>query len=378
MDAILLLILLAQNVIIKKLKSIVLFGNGFNKLLASLVRNYPEVNKPKDLKTDLATISNNINDVAGLWERFKDAFPKIKRSHPNLCDEQILCLLNELSNEEFFKEVIPKDKIEELAGRVDTARKNSLREVASDFKRFEDISGNKVIRKLFPCFGIGFDNMLNYNEVEELFICTTNYDGILDTLLTSPVRINGTNFIYPDCFGRSNIEGHLKLNEYMLRNVKRCMVHLHGSYKFTKRGSSTYKLTGDIFNEEPVLVFNNPFLKEKEILEDQVLSIYYRALTERLKGYNRLVIIGNSFRNEPHLKELISQHFNRIGTEVIVCSLNPEEVANELKDCYQKEIFQFTTKSIENEKQLIDLLYHLFMPDIMNSNLCLNNRGLVA
>ncbi|RIJ37557.1 hypothetical protein [Pontibacter oryzae] len=360
------------------MKSIILFGNGFNKLLANLVNNYPTEKIPKALGTDLKTISNNINDIAGLWERFKYAFPKIKQSHPYLCDEQILCLLNDLANEELFKEVIPTDKIEELTGKVNIARKNSLKEVATDFKRFENISGNKVIRRLFPHFGVGFENMLNNNEVEEAFICTTNYDGILDTLLTGPIKNNGTSFIYPDCFGLSNIEGHLKLNESRLKIVKRCMVHLHGSYKFTKYKNNTYKITGDIFNEEPVLIFNNPFLKEQEILNDQVLSAYYKTLTERLKSYDRLVIIGNSFRYEPHIKELISKHFDRSRTELVVCSLNPEEVAKELQEHYRKEIYQFSTKDVWCEKQLLHLLNQLFAPNIMNSNMCINSTGLVA
>jgi hypothetical protein len=353
-------------------------GNGFNKLLANIVRHYPAEKVPKDIKTDLFTIANNIDDVAGLWERFKHAFPRIKQSHPNLCDEQILYLLDQLSDEEIFKEVIPKDKIEELFGRVDTARKNSLKNVALDFKRFENISGNRVIRKLFPLLGCGFESALNNNGVEELYICTTNYDGILDTLLTRPTRVNNTNFIFPDGFGGSNIKNHLKLYERNLANAKRTMVHLHGSYKFTKIGAYTYKLTGDNHNEEPVLIFNNPFLKEKEILEDQVLSIYYQKLIEKLKTYNRIITIGNSFKNEPHIKNIISEHFNRPNTELIVCSLNPEEVATELRKHYHKEIYQFSTRGITEEKQLLELLNHLFMPNMLTTNRCLNYRGLVA
>lgn len=333
---------------------------------------------PCDLKLDLDIIANNIDDVAGLWERFKQAFPKVKQSHPKLCDEQILSIWNAFSDEDLIKNVIPMNLINELNSRFDIARKESLKEVALDFKRFESSSGYSTIRKLFPTFGLNFEKMLKHNEIEELFICTTNYDGILDTLFTYPSRANGTHFIFNDGFGKSNLPYHLKLYDNYLRNAKRCMVHLHGSYKFAKKGDNTYKLTGNIYNDEPVLVFNNPFLKEKEILDDQVISSYYRMLVERMKTYDRIIIIGNSFKNEPHIKELISKYFDRPNTELIVCSLDPDEIVKELQSHYSKEIYQFSTKNICSERQLLNLLYHLFIPNIIDSNICINNRGLVA
>lgn len=360
------------------MKSILFAGNGLNRLIANIIRNYPRDKAPHDLKLELDIIANKIDDVAGLWERFKYAFPKIKQLHPNLCDEQIFSIFNEFTNEDFFKEEIPESLITKLSDRIDIARKESLKEIAMDFKRFEDSSGHRTIRRLFPSFGSGFENMLNYSGTEEVFICTTNYDGILDTLLTYPVRVKGTHFIYTDAFRKSSIPGHLKLNEHYLKNAKRSLVNLHGSYKFTRKGENTYKLTGNIYNNEPVLVFNNPFLKEKEILSDQVLSSYYRALIEKLKTHDRIIIVGNSFKNEPHIKELISKYFNRSETEIVVCDLNPEEVVKELQSHYSKEIYQFSTRGVSNMGQLFNLLYPLFMPDIMHSNKCINNTGFVA
>lgn len=360
------------------MKAIFLTGNGLNRLIASIIRNYPEDQAPQDLKLDLGNIANNIDDVAGLWARFKDAFPKIKHLHPSLCHEQILSILNEFIKEELVQEEIPENLINKLSSRIDAARREKLKEVVTDFKHFEDTSGYRTIRRLFPGFGSGFDNMLNYSKVEDVLICTTNYDGILDTLLTYPVRVNGTHFIFPDGFGKSRFPGYLQLNEYNLRRAKRSLIHLHGSYKFIRKGSNTYKLAGALYNEEPVLVFNNPFLKEKEILDDQVLSSYYRTLIEKLKTYDRIIILGNSFRNEPHIKDLISKYFDRPNTEIIVCDLNPQEVVKELQGHYAREIYQFSTKGLHNMGQLFNLLHHLFMPDIMKSNKCINSTGLVA
>ncbi|MET3540471.1 NAD-dependent SIR2 family protein deacetylase [Pontibacter aydingkolensis] len=138
------------------------------------------------------------------------------------------------------------------------------------------------------------------------------------------------------------------------------MAHLHGSYKFRRGRQFTSKLRREVVNDNPVMIYNSPKLKEALIKEDTVLKTYYNQLSKDLQTYQRLIILGCSFKTEPHLRHLIEKYFNRHGTEVIVCSDKPEEIVSILEPHYNFPIYTQSTEHVKSEKQLIELFDKLF------------------
>ncbi len=173
---------------------------------------------------------------------------------------------------------------------------------------------------------------------------------MLDTLLTGDPR----GYIFHDGFSHFN-NNLLSISEENI-NYNKLICHIHGSYLYKRELGFTYKLKNNLYNSEPIMVFNNPDFKEQIISRDNVLSRYYYILLESLKTADNLVILGNSMKNEPHLKKIISKYGNRPELNVYVCSTNPQKIADEISSSYQHKINLVNSKNFIDEDSFINFI----------------------
>ncbi|MBW3364563.1 hypothetical protein [Pontibacter populi] len=233
--------------------------------------------------------------------------------------------------------------------------KLAMQRVGKQFTRFETDGGYSLINTAIPNLGKSFYELLNTKEVNSFYLCTTNYDGILDSLLTYYCGEElKRKFVLKDGF----IHGHFENS--LFRRSKYKIAHLHGSYKYFKSSDSTIKLERGVVNSNPVMIYDDPNCKEAAIRQDSVLSANLLELEYQLKVCDRVIIIGNSFKTEPHLKRLINTHFNRPNTQIIISSDKPEEVASTLEPYYNFPIYTQSTMHIRSEQHLIELFKKLF------------------
>jgi NAD-dependent SIR2 family protein deacetylase len=353
-------------------KIVCLLGNGLNFLLAYIIENdLSKKEKNRFIKDKTKTTAFNIRELANLWEKFS-CFNVIRQKYPQLQlnDEDMIELIYQISAIPFStngNSFIISQEIENFII-------NKLKEVNKLFNSHERALCYRDIRNMFYDFGFYFRQCIMENQVRKLAMYTTNFDGNLETLFAHDGKY------FPDGFGPNTISdpNFLVLNNNKLRRVAISLVHLHGSYKFCRKGKETVKLKGIQENEFPVMVFNNPHLKEERILGDSVLSQYLQNLKEDLKTCDRLIIFGNSLKTEPHIKRIIKDNFNRINTELVICDLNPEQVKQQLEGFYSNEIYQFTTARLESEFNLSDLFNQLFSDDLAKCGRNINNFRIAA
>lgn len=334
-----------------------IIGNGFNFLIEEIVRSIPENQLPKNLSSPKNEIADKIHEISTLWRKFDEIFNEVKENvGGNVNDEELIkiiqAVLEFLSNAELFKKIIGEEKLAELTATFDIVLIDKIKAICEEFRQHEISEGYKDIKRIFPDFGERFKKILDASSVTNCDFITTNYDGVLDTLLTKSTK----GFLSVDGFGRiPGLDNYLKLYDYNLYGYQIRCLHLHGSYRFQKINGDTYKTKDkSVINEDPVIVFNNPNQKEMLIRSDHVLRQYFSEFCESLKNSNKLVIIGNSLKNEPHLKEKISEHFNRPNKKLYVCSRNPDQIANQLNGFYSHPIIKKPTADIATKEHLIN------------------------
>ncbi|HKK63606.1 MAG TPA: SIR2 family protein [Bacteroidales bacterium] len=337
------------------MKLAMIVGNGFNYLVSDLIRNYE--NQRTSNEEELQEIAKSIDGITRLWERFDDVFRDLREKSNGLNDEEVIrmiyTVLDFFSSIEGFKQILQQEDIESLKNIFDGFLLNKIREISNELTKHQDNAGYSELKRLFPNFGHNFFNLIEEKEVEKLHIYSTNYDGILDTLLTDDKR---GGFVTRDGFSRGAGPENIFLDlvpEYI--DEKYLLAHLHGSYKFKKHYGKTLKLRNNDFNDSPVMIFNNPDTKQDLILDDNVLRHYYNQLSEDLEKYDKLVIFGNSMKTEPHIKELINKYFNDKGKCIVVVSPHPEEIADELEHIFNHEVIEVSTCGISNEEDLLKL-----------------------
>jgi hypothetical protein len=356
------------------MKILLLIGNGFNHLLLNIIKNYPLYRLPRNIKTNQDKIVEVLGQIIYLY--YELPLEELKRTVKASDWEESLSGFNN------YCEFIDKHKLHGdpkplgmfMKHKMDELVKSSMRNVASKSNLAERQGAYKDIKRVFPSFGLDFKKLIDCNGVTDLSIFTTNYDGILDTLLTD----QSGNFLFRDSFGFSGTQGVLKFNPYYLNKNRLSIAHLHGSYKFYEVNGETFKLKGTIFNENPIMVLSSPELKENVLIGNNVLSAYYDRFKNNLREYDRIVIFGNSLNSEPHLKKAIKENFNRIGTELVICSNSPDKVEQQLKGYYDQFIYKFGTNDVMRERDLLNLFYQLFNEDIVNCSRCLNNFVIAA
>jgi NAD-dependent SIR2 family protein deacetylase len=334
-----------------------LIGNGFNCQIASLISNLSTESLPKDLETSPKDILTSLNILSQLGFCPDGTYGEINPDHSILLKEENIRVIRSFIQSTGIESDTLDWKVE--AKKYLSLKLQELRtEVGERFRRYQHMGGYRDIKKLFRYFGESFISLLAANSIEKIHICTTNYDGVLDTLLTTARGRDA--FLFKDGFGNSKFENLKEIKTRSFKLLDRYLFHLHGSYKFQRQDGETFKICGNLRNDKPVIVFNNPDLKEHIINKDRVLSAYFDQLKTDLKTFDRLIIYGNSLVNEPHIKQAIQDHFNRSHTDVIICSLNPGEVEKELQPWYSQKIYKVTTRDIRSEKALLQLFDQLF------------------
>lgn len=326
------------------MKTILLVGNGFNYMVESWINNLPEDFISSKIEENKNEITQKINEITKLWQKFNDIFEEIKQKNPKLNDEELIRIIYSVidlfSTMSGLEKIMGKEKLSQLKSLFDSLLLEKIRDIALEFKRHHESVGYKNIKKLFPDFGKNFHQILVDNKVDYIHIFTTNYDGILDTLLTN----EPSGFIFKDGFGSTISDRLLQFYEYNI-SFNKIICHLHGSYLYEKNFGITYKLKGNLENTDPVMIFNNPDFKEDIIKKDTVLLEYYQILESDLKDADQLIIFGNSMANEPHIKNLIKKYGNREHLKILIFSTNPEKVSEELKNFFDYDIIEFNTKN---------------------------------
>jgi NAD-dependent SIR2 family protein deacetylase len=339
------------------MKVVMLIGNGFNCQIASLISNMSQERLPKELETSPGDILNNLNALSRLGFCPNETYGVIQPDHSILMKEENIRIIKHFLQSAGL-ENHPSDWKAEARKYLSLKLQELIIAIGERFRRYQDQGGYRDIKKLFRYFGESFICLLEENKVEKIHICTTNYDGVLDTLLTTPRGRDA--FLFKDGFGNGRSGNYKEIKPASFRLLNRYLFHLHGSYKFLNLDGETCKITGNVINDNPVIVFNNPDKKERIINRDRVLSAYFEKLKADLKTFDRLIIYGNSLINEPHIKQAIQQHFNRAHTELVICSLHPHTVEKEVKPYYSQKIYKVATGNITSEQELLNLFDQLF------------------
>ncbi|GAA4494887.1 hypothetical protein GCM10023172_05760 [Hymenobacter ginsengisoli] len=338
-------------------------GNGFNYLVEDIIRKIPTRDlTAKQILTKRET-ADSIRAITALWKKFDDAFKAFHEHFAEkgikISDEDLIRLIytviNLFSSMDGFEKILPKEDIAKLNTVFSGFLLNKIREIAKEFQEHENSAAYGRVRTYFPNLTTELEQMIRDKNLSKVSIFTTNYDGILDTLTTWPRG----GFMFSDGFAKSGPLSTLEMVPEYTHGNKLILAHLHGSYKFSKIYGRTYKKRDGFDNEEPVMVFNNPKMKEEIVRNDNVLSEYFDLLGTCLSKYDNLVILGNSMEAEPHIKKLIARNFNRNGTSLTVCSRSPDAIAAEVKPFYSRKIHEETTRGVETEGDLINLFDRL-------------------
>ncbi|NVO32589.1 hypothetical protein, partial [Hymenobacter lapidiphilus] len=324
-------------------------------MIEDIIRKFPNHGLTPDEVVTKRETADSIRAITGLWKKFDDAFADfyrqfdekgIKISHEELI-RLIYTVINLFSSMDGFEKILPKSDIVKLNSVFDGFLLNKIREIAKEFQDHQDSAAYGNMRNYFPTFSNQLEDMIKGKNFSKFTMFTTNYDGVLDTLTTKIPK----GFMFTDGFATSApYPGLLDMvPEYVYGNSL-VLAHLHGSYRFTKAFGKTYKTRANIENNEPVMVFNNPNMKEEIVRNDNTLSEYYDFLKKCLSDYDHLVILGNSMEAEPHIKKLINKHFRRKGTSITVCSRNPNAIKAEIEPFYiGGKIYEETTRGVETE-----------------------------
>jgi NAD-dependent SIR2 family protein deacetylase len=155
------------------------------------------------------------------------------------------------------------------------------------------------------------------------------------------------------------------LNNYFRDEEESKLLHLHGSYKFFIYFGDFIKVKKDGWNfyrenKEmliPVLIFNAPKFKEKQIKSFAVLNVYFHAFKEELKKSKNLIIWGQSLKNDPHIENVIKKLFidSKVKEKRLII------VDNEKKHKIQENCKDLTPIFInpENFQNLKDLMHEI-------------------
>ena len=336
---------------------IILTGNGFNYMINSFIRNNQgyyseEYGVPKEQTSNLA---DEISEITSLWKEFDKFFKKLIENYPEMTHEELIRMINSvlefLNNSEKIREIVPdcSDSISKLKTGMEEVIGEKILEICKKFRDFESNRNHSLIKRIFPDFGQKIRGICSEKSDTCLYI-TTNYDGIKDTLFSYEGYIND-GFGYDSYRNLVFTEDNFKSNQLLL--------HVHGSYKFQKGFYETIKLTGTRENKNPLMIFNQPELKEKQIKADNVLNEYFKEFKRRLEQSDRLVIVGNSLINEPHIISAIDYNFNRTGNEIHIYDASPENVKKILEKNIKKRKFDIKTVStleFVNEQDFFDSL----------------------
>lgn len=347
-------------------KRALLVGNGFNYLIADIIRQHNGNDLPKRITDTQEACINNIFFLTRLWERFDEAFDELKKETKGLNDEELIgiiqCVINFLSCLDGLVENVDMAQIQKLLSSVfDKFLVQKIIDIAQDFRKHEDIDEYKSIKHYFKTIPYSIEDFVNANPTTKFNLYTTNYDGILETVFAKKQQEGVSGFIAEDGFTRRISENAplLALDRDRLENAKMKFLHLHGSYKFTKVFGMTCKLFGaGAKNNNPVMVFNRLEQKGNLVRGDDVLNTYFEKLRRDMSTSDKFIILGNSMKNEPHIKELLKSSI-RPDCTIFVCSRNPIEIKEQIRSSVRCKIEEVTTRGINTESGLTKFLIQL-------------------
>lgn len=335
-----------------------IIGNGFNYLINDIVRNYPVSPFspwPSNIRSTKDSIISEIGKITSLWKKFDELFEELKEKNPQYDAEELIrmiySVIDFLSNIDTFQKILSPTLINEIKKSFEFLLIDRIRDIAKEFSYHESSQGYKDLKKLFPNFGKDFEEILKKYSVNQCDYFTTNYDGILDTLLTLP----DYKYLANDGFQRSSMPDYYELNDLSLRSSKIRGLHIHGSYKFEKLQGDTYKIGKSIENSEPVMIFNNPQFKGDLVRKDTVLNQYFYTLSNSLRNSDKLIIFGNSMKNEPHIKKAINSFFTGVDKKLFICSDKPDAVKKELTRYFSGKPIECPTNGVSNMNDLFQV-----------------------
>ncbi|QNE40953.1 hypothetical protein F1C16_15960 [Hymenobacter sp. NBH84] len=334
-------------------KVTILTGNGLNYLIAGIIKGYPY--SGGQLGSLKESTSSNIYLITKLWEEFDDVFKELSKELNNVNPEELIrmvyAVINLFSSIDTFEKVLGRDKITEIKKAFDIFLIDKIIQIAEKFRRHENIDQYKDVRKYFRNFSEAVNEYAQESETV-VSVATTNYDGLLETLLVRDKEGYSTS----DGFKKvSNGSDLLHFDPLKFDEKKIHIMHLHGSYKYTKHLNTTYKLIGVKQNERPVMIFNNKHVKESIIKSDNVLSYYFNKFEKDISESHQLIILGNSMKTEPHIKAVIKRLLHP-NANVMICSDNPQAVHDEILEFLNNQnVIHMNTLDIHTERDFIDL-----------------------
>jgi len=346
--------------------TVFLIGNGFNYIVKQLLEN--KKNGANDAEID--KINRGIDKIIHLWNDFDIIFKDIKRNLNLSNDEDVLKVLHSsldfLSNFEELLTKEEKDVIQSCKNKINNQVYKRINEIVIKFINMENkkFYNNKNLGK-FLNIGNVVQKWLchKYQINDEITFYTTNYDGILDTVLCDQTKRNG---LLIDGF-RKDLVGTtlLKIDKPLLENSKNILLHLHGSYKFFssslnscfkfKKEHKDYTGISEFYNTNPVIVFNNPNYKLQQINSYDALSFYWELFLEKLRTATNFVIIGNSLNYEPHILEALKLHFNNSKKKIVIFDKKPDDVEKKLINI-SCEVVKIKTDVVFTEIDLMKLI----------------------
>lgn len=330
------------------MKIVCFIGSGFNYILADIV-------KPYNIYTyNDSPLHEEIIRLNKLWGHLDLLLSPFTRIYPTKNGEELLEFVASL--QKVYNNFIGRPDNGQLSALEFSARiQQSMLKVGRQFMTFETNKGYSHVHTALPNLGKAVQNLLYTNKVEKLYLCTTNYDGLIDSLFTYYCEKESKwKYVLKDGFIKGNY------NDWLFRKAEYKIAHLHGSYKYLRSTDGTIKIDKGAENYNPVMIYDDPSCKEAAIKQDSVLSSNLLELERQLKECDKVISIGNSFKTEPHLKQLLNANFNRPNTELIICSNKPQDVVSELVPHYSYPIYSQSTEYVKSEKQLIELFDKLF------------------
>lgn len=332
----------------------ILVGNGFNRLLANMIPS--------------GSISERLNEIAVLYNRFSELFEEIKNEYGLKSEEEAielfynaLTVVNLVINNSLTPRESWKVCLDEIKQELDREVMDRIYSVIDEFVSDETTGFYGNLRKTLKMYGYFVDREPIKQNKNRLFIFTTNYDGCVDIFF----RFNDEKgFQFNDLFNRKACPEYTE--DYVCFDDSETpepplLFHLHGSYKFFIKQQGfryvTIKLSDysslNYRNLIPVIIYNAPNMKQELIRKFDVLSTYFAFFKKNLKeNTKRLIIIGQSLLSDPHILDAISRSYPNLD-EIVIMDIDDqlEIVKNRI---YEKVIQRFKRNDISDKFRLIN------------------------
>lgn len=320
-------------------------------------------------REDYEGLVKEICNLSKLWSSFSDDEQNFKKNNQDSrfkinTYEDFLGITNaffntlELNSENF-------NELKSIKKLNDELKSYKNKKIASISKKFIEVESENFFEKIASIGKIYSEKIKEMRKVDILF-ATTNYDGIFEHLL----RTTKNQWLTKDEFRHGKYE-HEKLKE------KNILLHLHSSYKyeFEKKTKSLRKVRKDkkIKNRENgILVYDDPKNKLEAIKSYPELYNSFQYFEACIKETDKIFIVGNSLKSDPHICEIIKDKIKDEKTKIYIIDIDIEGIQNiltegseELKD----------KKIMENPKEKFKSLedfYNYLLAKINNTD---NNKG---